>query len=88
VDRDLKFISGDFFHTEIPRDKLYLNKYFTTPIQQAFLKYYLVFGEWSCFVEHTGMHCLKPYMRTQEKRFHWIQALHRKAKDHVSISTL
>jgi hypothetical protein len=27
-------------------------------------------------------------MRTQEKRFHWIQALHRKAKDHFDLELL
>jgi hypothetical protein len=55
--RDLEFLSGNFFDMEIPKDKRYLLKYFEGDLQTAFLRYYLVFGNVSNFVDHTGMYC-------------------------------
>jgi hypothetical protein len=55
--RDLAFISGDFFVYQIPKNKKYLTKYYTTPLQKMFLKYYLCTGTISNFTNHTGMFC-------------------------------
>lgn len=55
--RDLEFISGNFFDYEIPRNKKYLLKYFKTKLQIAFLRYYLIFGDYRNFKNHTGYHC-------------------------------
>lgn len=55
--RDLDFISGDFLDHEIPREKQYLLKYFTTDVQVAFLRYVLVFENAKLFKQHTGHFC-------------------------------
>ena len=58
--RDLDFISGKFFDFDIPRDKHYLLKYFTTDMQKAFLRYVMVFGDSGdirLFKPHTGFYC-------------------------------
>ncbi len=70
MQEDLYFISGDFFETEIPKKQQFLLKYFKTVLQRAFLKYYLVFGDWRNFVDHTGHHCKDRYLRKQEKKYH------------------
>lgn len=78
--RDLHFISGKFFDTPIPKDQAYLKKYFRTRTQRAFLKYYLVFGDYSCFVDHTGIFATQSYLQRQEKRLQTLIQVHKEAK--------
>lgn len=77
---DLALISGKFFETEVPKDKLFLLKYFTTKIQLAFLRYYLVFGSVANFVDHTGVYCQLRYLLIQERRYHKLLELRQEAK--------
>ncbi len=55
--KDSEFLSGEFFYFEIPKSKRYLEKYFKTDLQKAFLKYYFVFGSSVNFTDHTGHYC-------------------------------
>lgn len=66
MEEDLQFISGDFFETDIPKDKKYLLKYFKTDLQLAFLKYYLAFGNSKNFIDHTGYYCSDRYVYKQD----------------------
>ena len=68
--RDLKFISGEFFNYEIPKEKRYLLKYFRSELQQAFLRYYMCFGAVRMFREHTGYHCNRRLLFRFKKIFH------------------
>lgn len=77
--RDLDFVSGKFFEYEIPKDKQYLLKYFATELQEAFLRYMFVFGEWSCFREHTGFRARLDFLKKLEFKFVKLQEVHKKA---------
>jgi hypothetical protein len=77
---ELKFLAGAFFDFEIPKDKKYLFKYFRSPIEKQFIKYYLCFSEIDYFVEHTGYFCQKRWLLILKKRFDFITEFHHKCK--------
>ena len=85
---DAKFISGDFFEYQIPKDKRYLKKYFTTEIQEKFISYLLIFGHYENFVDHTGIFCKKRYMQQLYSNFIEIQNAHSKAKKDMNLELL
>jgi hypothetical protein len=68
--KDLQFISGEFFDFEIPKEKRYLLKYFTTDLQQTFLRYYMVFGEHRNFVDHTGRRATRRMLFMLQAKYH------------------
>lgn len=78
--RDLDFLAGRFFDFEVPKQKRYLLKYFVTDLQQAFLRYYLLFGEIGNFVDHTGHYCSKRLLFKLQARYRQIELAYEKAK--------
>jgi len=78
--RDLELISGRFFDYELPKEKRYLLHYFKTDLQRAFLRYYLIFGNWKCFKDHTGLSCSPRLLDRFERRYYRITEAHRQAK--------
>jgi len=78
--RDLDFISGRFFDYDIPREKQYLLKYFTTELQIAFLKYALVFENTKSFKDHTGYYCSDRLKFRLLFRLRKLLSLHSEAK--------
>jgi len=68
--KDLKFISGEFFDCEVPKEKRYLLKYFKTDLQLAFLRYYITFSEHRNFVDHTGHHASRRMLFMLQARYH------------------
>lgn len=78
--RDLDFISGRFFDYEIPKERKYLLKYFTTDLQIAFLRYYLVFYDTLNFVDHTGYYCSRRLLWKFQTRFLYLNDTYDKAK--------
>lgn len=82
--RDLELISGRFFDYEIPKEKRYLLNYFKTELQQSFLRYYLIFEDWKCFREHTGMSCSPRLLDRFEVRYHKITEIYENAKDSLT----
>jgi len=86
--RDLELISGRFFDYELPKDKRYLLHYFKTNLQRAFLRYYLIFGDWRCFRDHTGYSCSPRLLDRFEKRFHKLSELYNQAKNTFSEESM
>lgn len=85
---DLEFISGDFFEIAIPKEKAYLNRYFSTDIQQQFLRYMLVFKEWRFFCDHTGFACTRRNLQLLERRLKELEAAHANAKQEMNFDAL
>lgn len=81
---DLEFISGSFLDLEIPKEKRYLLKYFTTDLQIAFLRYYLVFGMIENFVDHTGYYCHERVVYKLKDKYHRIVEAHDAAKSNFT----
>ena len=77
---DLEFISGNFFEHEIPKDKQYLCKYFSTDLQMAFLRYRMVFEDTRLFKDHTGFYCSDRLRFRLLVRYKQLIKLHDEAK--------
>lgn len=84
LEEQAKFLAGAFFDYELPKDKVYLLKYFRSMIARQFLRYYLFFGNHTYFKEHTGIHCDKMWKYVLTHRIKRITALHAKAKSELT----
>ena len=69
LDEELAFISGQFFDYVLPKDKMYLYKYFTSDSDRQFVRYFLLFKEVSNFVDRTGFYISKPWLRRLKSKF-------------------
>lgn len=85
---DLHFISGEYFEAILPKEKAYLQRYFATDVQRAFLRYVHVFGEWKLFIEHTGHYCSKRMLQVLHQKLCRLEAAHKAAKDAMDFDTL
>lgn len=86
--RDLLFISGSFFEQEIPKDKQFLWKYYTTPTQVAWLRYFFAFGDTRCFSSHSGHPMTKRYNRRMRRRYKHLVALEQDARRNMNFEKL
>ncbi len=86
---DAHFISGDFFSDNcIPRDKLYLLKYFTTEIQKQFIRHMHIFGDHRLFGNISGIRCGKRFPQILLNRMHELENVHKIAKDAMDLEVL
>jgi len=86
--KDAVFLAGVFFEYEIPRDKMFLFKYFRSPLETQFVKYYMCFGEIENFVDHTGYFCQKRWVRLLKKRMDKLLKLHETYKNNFELDKL
>jgi hypothetical protein len=87
-DVELLFIAGKILEKEIPKEKRYLLRYFKTPLQEAFLRYYLVVGNYTRFEDHTGFHCNQRWKTRMTRRLEILQEKHFQAKSNFDIEEL
>ena len=85
-DSELKFIANK--ETAIPKEKLYLLKYFRTSVQRCFLSYYLLYGDYSRFAEHTGHKCSVRWLLAMRIKMGKIEAAHAIAKKNFDLDAL
>lgn len=83
-EKDCHFISGVFFEYDVPKEKRYLLRYFKTALQRAFLRYYLVFGNFKNFVDHTGYYCSDRLLYRFQLRFRKLTRLYDESKRSLS----
>lgn len=86
--QDLDFISGKFFDLEIPKEQTYLLKYFKTDLQQAFLRYYLLFGNVKNFIDHTGYYCSERMLFRLQNKYKKLIEAHTVAKSEFTEKSL
>ena len=83
------FLAGLFFEYDIPREKMFLLKYFRSPLENQFVKYHLCLNDGiDNFVDHTGYFCQKKWLKILRKRIESILALHQKYKQECDLSKL
>lgn len=85
-DSELKFVANH--EIAIPKEKLYLLKYFKTPVQQCFLSYYLLHGNYSRFAEHTGHKCSVRWLHAMRVKMTKIENVHTTAKKNFDLDFL
>lgn len=86
--KDAIFLAGLFFEYEIPRDKQFLLKYFRSPLEEQFVKYYLCFGEIDNFIDHTGFFCQKRWVCILKKRIDKILSVREVYKNNFELDKL
>jgi hypothetical protein len=87
-EKDLKFISGEFFNCDLPNEKLYLFKYFKNESQRQFLRYYFTFGEIKGFSNHTGCVCSFRWLEKLRDRIEMLEKTHDEAKKNLDFEKL
>lgn len=85
---DREFIAGNFFEADIPLEKKYLFKYFTSEIQVQFVKYYLSFSDHENFMDHTGTYCTMTWVKKMRNTIDRLMARHARAKKDFDFKTL
>ena len=55
-------------------------KYFKTELQLSFLRYYLIFGKYRNFKDHTGHHCNPRMLLRLKNKLELLEAAYREAK--------
>lgn len=86
--KDALFLAGVFFDYDIPREKQFLIKYFRSPLEKQFVRYYLCFGEIDNFVDHTGFFCQKRWVRILKKRIEKILSIREVYKNNFELDKL
>ena len=86
--RDLDFLAREFEHSEISKEKKYLLKYFRKEVQQSFLKYFFIFGNYDNFVDHTGHYCLLRWLKILHKKLIDLESVHTLAKQNMDLELL
>jgi len=84
--KELEFISGVFFDCDIPKNKRYFLKYYTSKIQRQFLRYYITFSSRERFVEHTGIYVKKRWLQMLEFRFLKLENEYKLAKQEFDFT--
>ena len=86
--KEAQFLAGVFFDFEIPKEKNFLFKYFRSPLERQFVKYYLCFGETDCFIDHTGYYCQKRWVKILRDRFDKIITFHNQCRENMELELL
>lgn len=85
---DIIWFSGQFESAELPREKAFLYKYFTTKLERAFLKYYYFFGDTKHFRDRTGYRLNWLAMRKLVDRYNTLLFMHHEAKSNFQFEQL
>jgi len=85
---ELKFLAGDYFEYEIPSEKSYLPLYFTSEVQQHFLKYFLRFKEIDFFLVRTGQLCSVRHIKRMRETFLKLEEAVQDAKKAFDLDAL
>lgn len=88
MDRDLALIAGRFLDEPVPKEKQYLYRYFKTDIQKLFARYYLDFGRYIHFVEHTGIYRSRRWLKRMSHRFAVVVEAYNQAKQEGDFETI
>jgi len=96
--RDLELLSAHFLTCQLPQHKTYLRKYFTGPIQERLVVYFLVFPYdgrfrryYNNIIDHTGLYCSERWIYNLLKRFSTLEQRMTRAeieKDHVTVALI
>lgn len=85
---DLLILSRAWESIQLPSDRKFLDKYFTTDIQGTFFRYIYVFGNYDNFQTHTGIFVSKRYMIRMYKEFYDLIDAYIKAKKDFDLNTV
>lgn len=85
---DLAFVSKAWETFDLPKEKRYLLKYFDTPVQTAWLKYFLLLNDYTHFCDHTGHVCQVRWMKILHEKLNFLESLKAKARAEMDFALL
>lgn len=85
---EAEFIGGKFFEDNLEKNQRYLYRYFSTPIQKQFVRYYLMFRRVDTFVDHTGFQCTKRWLENLGARIEKLEVIRKQAQSEANIELL
>ena len=88
LDEEMAFVGGLFVNCDIPKEKQYLLKYFTSDLQKQFLRYLLQFQSTVRFVDHTGYYCSDRWLKMLKARMKKLETAYEKAKKDFDLETV
>lgn len=84
----MKFLSGRYFDSDLPKEKRYLLHYFDTELQAAFLRYYFEFGDLDNFTDHTGNLVTKKWLDKLYAKLEILEKARSEAKRDMDLTRL
>jgi hypothetical protein len=88
LNRDLALVSRAWETAELPKERRFLLKYFDTPVQEAWLRYFLVFNDYAHFCDHTGHICQVRWMKILHEKLIFLENLKAKARAEMDLTLL
>jgi hypothetical protein len=85
---EAKFLAGEFFDLPLPREKAFIFRYFRSPLERQFVRYYICFGQIDNFIHHTGFFCQRRWLRILRNRYEKLVKLHEKYKTEGNLEKL
>lgn len=87
-DQNCVFIGAQYVDFELPKDLMFLKKYFKTKIQHCFLQYYYFVGCKDNFSDHTGYKCDKSFIHKMVGKYDWLMNTFDLAKKNFDLETI
>lgn len=88
MNKELLFISNRFEDYALPKEKIYLYKYFKSGPQRQFVRYFLLFGNTIHFRDHTGHDISRRWLRTLKYKLKKLEKLKTEARASFDLELL
>ena len=86
---DSLLIAGKFLDEEVlPKELLWIYKYFDTKVQINFVRYFYVFKTTNRFVDHTVFFVTQKWLESLENRLNSLIEIHKKAREDGDIENI
>jgi hypothetical protein len=87
-EKNLRFLSYGSEPIIIPKEHIFLNKYFKTKVQRTFLKYFYIFRDKKNFVHHTGILATQSFICKMAGKFVYLLNEFSNAKKNLDLEKL
>ncbi len=87
-DQNCVFIGAQYVDFELPKDLMFLKKYFKTKIQKQFLNYYLCMTSYAKFPEHVGVEASRAFCFKMAKKCDYLLDAIKKAKENMDLDAI
>lgn len=68
------------FNEELPPNQRWYYRYFQTPVERQFVRYFLLFQNTVMFTDHTGHDASRRWLRTLKERFRKLESVYKQAR--------
>ena len=86
--KNLDWINKKYEKTDIPKEHLFLKKYYKTKIQKIFLKYYYCMREYKNFTDHTGFSASLSFLQRLANKFEFLICEYKNAKLEMDLDKI